>query len=72
MRFSVVSKKTGTSEKTKKDWYCLVIFDNLCTVLSVCYVKKDTFEYYDINDSVDDNVKFLYDKQTSSYVLRIF
>lgn len=71
MRFSVVAKKTGTSEKTNKDWYCLVIFDNLCTALSVCYVKKDTFEYYDINDSVDDNVKFLYDKQTSSYVLRI-
>mgnify|MGYP006907455890 CR=1 FL=1 len=72
MRFSVVAKKAGTSEKTKKDWYCLVIFDNLCTVLSVCYVKEVTYEAYDINDNVDDKVTFLYDKQTSSYVLRIF
>lgn len=71
MRFSVVAKKTGTSKKTKKDWYCLVIFDNLYTVLSVCYVNKDTFEHFDICDNVDDNIKILYDKQTSSYVLGI-
>lgn len=70
MRFSVVAKKTGIS-KTKNEWFALVIFDNLCTVLSVCYVKKSVFDLFDINDFVDNNVKFLYDKQTGSYVLRV-
>lgn len=72
MRFSVVAKKSGISKRnSEKDWYCLVIFDSLCTALSTCFVKKSVFDFYDVNDDVSDVVKFLYDNKTSSYYLRI-
>lgn len=70
MRFSVVAKKSGIS-KDKKEWYCLVIFDSLCTALSTCFIKKSIFDLYDVNDDVSDDVEFFYNNKTSSYFLRI-
>lgn len=70
MRFFVVAKKSGIS-KDKKEWYCLVIFDSLCSALSNCFVKKSVFDLYDVYDDVSNNVEFLYNGKTSSYFLRI-
>lgn len=70
MRFIVVAKKTGIS-KDKKEWYCLVIFDNVCTALSTCFIKKSVYDLFDVNDFIDEHVHFSYDKQKCSYYLRI-
>lgn len=70
MRFMVVAKKSGNS-KTKNEWFSLVIFDNLCTVLSTCFVNKSVFDLFEVNDFVDNNVKFLYNRETGSYYLRV-
>lgn len=70
MRFNIVAKKSGIS-KDKKEWYCLVIFDSLCTALSTCFVKKSVFDLYDVNDDVSNDVEFFYNNKTSSYFIRI-